>query len=290
MIFDAPVAIFKSPQWVKSTDTAHIFKALYQPTLTKVALKVAHAYVREQPLSMAMWRHECEILKQLKHPHLVNLIYEESTPTHALLATQWCEGPTMRALLEASRQCQTPLPVRQGCYLWLQLLEALHALHHTHGWVHGDLTPDNILIETVGNEPRLVLIDFALSQPIGLRPLNFEAFGICGTWAYLSPEQVLGEVLTAGSDLFSLGALIYEWLFARKLFDAQEAPRTIHQIVEAPPLDSHQALIAFRPDVPPQVMQPLLTLIERLTERDVDQRLNQIDEVKRVIQAVLLHC
>ena len=143
--------------------------------------------------------HEGRLLKRLNHPHIVRG-YEVHGGPPVVVIMETLHGETLAALGERIDRLQA----RDVAYLGLQLASALHYLHQQ-GTLHLDLKPGNVIAASGIAK----LLDLSLARPPG------RALPGRGTRGYMSPEQVRGEVLTAASDVWALGAVLYEMATGR---------------------------------------------------------------------------
>lgn len=181
-----------------------VFRAWDRRTGSAVAVKVMRAgWVREVPARTAFAR-EVRIASQLDHPGFARVIrWREGDRPYLVL--ELIEAPTLAAHLER----RGPIRVPEACVLGSRLLAALAHLH-ARRIAHLDVKPANI---TIGDRPRLLDLGCARDVPVQIgRPV--------GTAAYMSPEQCLGRVVTTASDLFGLGATLYESLTGLRAFSA----------------------------------------------------------------------
>ncbi len=172
----------------------------------------------------ANFRAEARILAQLDHPHIVP-VYDVgySDDGHGYVVSKLISGTDLG---ERTRLVRPSL--RESVELIASLAEALHHAH-TRGLVHRDVKPANILIDDAG---KAYLADFGLA----LRDVDFgKGAGLTGTPAYMSPEQARGEGhrVDGRSDIFSLGAVLYELLTGRRPFQADSRRELLNQIVRA---------------------------------------------------------
>jgi len=103
---------------------------------------------------------------------------------------------------------------------------------HEAGYVHGDVCPGNLMVETARGTDRVVLIDLGVARPIG------DGGAVRGTHAYMAPEQVRGEAWTRATDVFALGVVLWELIAGARLFHRGPPWLTMAAVVEAevPPL------------------------------------------------------
>jgi serine/threonine protein kinase len=155
---------------------------------------------------------------------------------------EYVEGETIR-----DRLGRGPLPVDAVVALGAMLLEALHHAHLA-GLLHRDIKPENVML-TPADTPKL--LDFGLARAIGpdaLTGTNLTLGGIAGTVGYMSPEQLHGEELDVRSDLFSMGAVLYELLVGRAAFPGTTMAERIGAILsrEPDPLPVMESRLAFQ--------------------------------------------
>jgi hypothetical protein len=179
-----------------------------------VALKFLHGALSADRLQQ-LYR-EVRVGRQVSHPNVCRLYDVVEMGEHTFLAMEYVDGEDLASLLARIGR----LPADKGIELARDLAAGLAAVHER-GVVHRDLKPANVMIDGRG---RARLTDFGLA-------LAYEAEGreaSAGTPAYMSPEQLAGRTVSARSDLFALGLLLYEMLTGRRFFDA----RTVKDLLE----------------------------------------------------------
>lgn len=212
----------------------------HDPLLRRdVALKVPRLESVLKPELRQRFLREARAAAGLNHPNIAAL-YEAGEETGlCYLASAYCPGPTLAAWL---RTQQSPMPARAAAELVATLAEAVqHA--HSHGVLHRDLKPANILLEPVrgqedGNSPLTPkIVDFGLAK---LTEGNEEATRtgmILGSVGYMAPEQARGETSEIGpaTDVYALGAILYELLTRQVPFPGQQGFDTFQRIIEEEP-------------------------------------------------------
>lgn len=193
------------------------------------------------------------------------------------------EQGSVRKLLDSQR-----LNIGEVARLWLDMLDAVIALHQS-GWLHLDLKPANFLLKMPCNLLKVpchassivYLIDFALAQPYPrldaqLSPSNqlIHATKTRGTPRYMSPEQFLGHPLTAQTDFYSLGLVLYELLMGQSVFNASGYQGWVTQHCQHP--------------VPllPAHLSGVQPLIDGLLAKNPHNRLAKFDEIRQMAQTV----
>ncbi|HEY3136332.1 MAG TPA: protein kinase [Blastocatellia bacterium] len=175
-------------------------------------------------------RREAQMMGRLgNHPHIVTVhdIGEEGGRPY--IVSQFIEGGSVADLLRDSESHR--LPIKQTIQIGEQLCQAL-AYAHSRGVVHRDLKPENVWLTQDG---QVMLGDFGLAIGLDLSRVSLKGM-VVGTVLYMSPEQVLGHQISAQSDLYSLGVMLYEMVTGRPLFLGDTLVAIISQHVNTPPV------------------------------------------------------
>jgi serine/threonine protein kinase/Tfp pilus assembly protein PilF len=211
----------------------------------KVALKSLAPYAEGDDFAKKRLVKEARAAARLDHQNICTIyeVIEEAGQTFIVM--QYVEGETL-----ATRNQRAALDVTQSLDVAVKVADAL-AEAHSQGIIHRDIKPQNIMITSRG---QVKVLDFGLStivRPNGVpadTQTQLSAPGIVvGTAAYMSPEQVRGDCVDARSDLFSLGAVLYECVNGRSPFCGATAMEICAQVIYVdPPLTSHS-----NPHLPP---------------------------------------
>ncbi|MCO5226901.1 MAG: serine/threonine protein kinase [Thermomicrobiales bacterium] len=161
------------------------------------------------------FRLEAEVLRASQHPHVVRLLDVIDGRRGTWILMERLQGETLRSKLE-SEQAFRPAVI-DG---WLAQTAAALEHMHVQGYVHLDITPQNIFL-TDGNEVKL--IDFGIAQRAWREPQR-EGDKLLGTAAYISPEHGSSRVVTPASDIYSLGCVVFELLTGKKIFSEHGDP------------------------------------------------------------------
>lgn len=189
---------------------ASIFRATDLHSGRQVALKLPHPEMECDPVFFDRFQREKEIGQRLDHPGIVKVLAGEE-PSRVYMVMEWVEGRLLREILAEPKR----LPRDRAVAIALDVCEALEHIH-THGVIHRDLKPENIM---VGADGRIKIVDFGLAGKAGARRLTFGKFSrLMGTPDYISPEQVQGKRGDARSDIYALGAILYEMLTGQPPF------------------------------------------------------------------------
>jgi serine/threonine-protein kinase len=186
---------------------AAVWRARDERTGELVALKQVHPHLVADPSTRARLEREAEALRLVDHPAIARPRELVDDPEHPSLVMDFVEGRPL-----ADRIAEGPLPDEEALAIAGTIADAL-AVAHRHGIVHRDIKPANILVEDDGT---LHLIDFGIASlgtatPDGLT----DATSMVGTLRYAAPERLAGEPASPRSDVWALGAVLYEMLTAR---------------------------------------------------------------------------
>jgi serine/threonine protein kinase len=212
---------------------------------------------------------EAEVCGAMQHPNIVTL-YEPGYENNVIsyLATEWVDGESLRDRLKRSK----PLPLDEALRISEDILRGL-AYAHTKGVIHRDIKPANILLSTDGQAK---IADFGIARPIDS---TLTAVGsMLGTPNYMSPEQVKCADVTARSDLFSVGVVMYELLTGVKPFTASDVSSILRNVVErVPPLASE-----VNKDVP----EPIARFVSHLFAKAPEERIGTAMEALSELHAL----
>jgi serine/threonine-protein kinase len=231
-----------------------------------VALKVLTAGVTGDDVAR-FWR-EAQTVAVLRHPGIVNVYDVFSDGGRHVIAMDYIEGGSL-----AGRR----LAPREAARLVAEVARALeHA--HAHGVIHRDIKPHNILLDTAG---RPFLTDFGLAKHIQSASNSWTAGTVVGTPMYMSPEQAQGfsEQVDARSDVYMLGAVLYEALTGRPPFLGLDAYDTLRRVVD----DRVTPPSRLNPEVPPAIEAVTL----RCLEKDREKRYGSARELAEGLDRVL---
>ena len=206
---------------------------------------------REKQVSRLL--HEAVTNARINHPNIVTVFDVGEEGKAAFIAMELVEGTNLEAHLAA----HGTLSYRQLVPLAAAVARALAAAHG-HGILHRDVKPGNVLL---GDGSAIKVTDFGISE--FLSRAN-DSGSIFGTPGYLAPESLTGDLTTTASDLFALGATLYECLAGRHPFVERNWRRTLHNTV----MEQPRPLAEIVPDLPPR----LDDLISRLLAKDRKER------------------
>lgn len=226
-----------------------VYRALDRLTGETVALKLLKTDLLRDADAIARFRREADVLAFVHHPNVVRIFNYGRYGASVFIAMELIEGPTLAEV----RARHAPMPVRRAMDLVTPLLDALDVLSRS-GIVHRDVKPTNIKL--CGE--RVVLLDFGIARVEGWDTLTEEAAFI-GTLRYAAPEQLTGHGVTAASDVYAVGVILYELLTGRSPHDAAHPTALMLRIATEPftPID------VYRNDLPPRIVNLLECMLDR---------------------------
>src|SRR5918994_5343192 len=240
----------------------------------RVAIKILPAELAQDPQFKSRFEREAKTISQLNHPHICTL-YDVGDD---FLVMELLEGETLADRLERG-----PLSLSEVLKYGAQIAEALDRAHRG-GVVHRDLKPGNVMITRAGAK----LLDFGLAKVTELeafddvtvqKPLTQQGT-ILGTFQYMAPEQLEAAEADARTDIFALGALLYEMSTGQRAFIATSKASLIAAIVK----DQSRPMSEIQPLTPPAFEHIVTTCLAKDPEdrwqsaRDVSQELRWIAE------------
>lgn len=186
-----------------------------------VAIKKILPHLTDNDDFVNMFVDEAKLAAQLSHPNIIHIYDLGKIGDHFYIAMEYVEGKNLRALLNESRRKALPLPRGLALLIAARLASALDYAHRKKdfedrelGLVHRDVSPQNVLISDEGD---IKLCDFGIVKAVS-KVSQTQMGALKGKLQYMSPEQAWGKEVDGRSDLFSLGAILFEMLTGRRLF------------------------------------------------------------------------
>lgn len=218
-----------------------------------VAIKFLHPHLADDPDTVDRFRREARAIAQLSHRNVVHVFDFDVAHDPPFLVLELVDGITLTEVLRQTG----PLEEQDWRSLGVQMLEALDAAHAA-GIVHRDVKPANLLVERTG---RLRVADFGLARTTSLETIT-NAGATVGTALYMSPEQAQGEPVSACSDIYSAGCVLWEMVTGAPPFAGGNAVEVAMRHVHADVPD----LRAVQPDAPQEVADLLRDMLAKEPE------------------------
>jgi serine/threonine-protein kinase len=257
---------FEVTDLVARSNMASIFKARDRQTGEAVAIKVPLMTLESDVAGFERFQREEEIGTRLLHPGVLKVIKVEEKKSRPYLVMEFLDGETLADLLNRKK----PLPEPEAVRYASRICEALDYLH-ANGITHRDLKPQNIMLCRDGS---LRLFDFGIARVEKARRLTFAGLTpTMGTPDYMAPEQVKGKRGDHRTDIYSLGAILYEMTTGSTLFQG-ESPYVVMN-----------ARVTGDPEAPRKLNSSLTPVVEEIIlhalERDPEQRFESASAMKR---------
>jgi tetratricopeptide (TPR) repeat protein len=216
----------------------------------------------QDPLLRERFSREARAASTLDHPHICTVFDIDETPEGQLfIAMAYCPGENLK-----QRTLRGRMPIEDAVDIAIQIGEALGGAHEG-GIVHRDIKPANILIT---DRDQVKVVDFGLAKLAGDVTVTRQG-SVIGTPAYMSPEQATGDEIDGRSDLWALGAVLYEMVAGRRAFAADHEQAILLAITTTDPTP----IDTLRPEVPAELQR----IIRRCLKRKPEERYHTAGEL-----------
>src|SRR5262245_6619003 len=246
-----------------------------------VAVKVLPSSFSSDAERLHRFQQEACAAGALNHPNILSIYDTGAHDGSPYVVSELLEGQTLR-----QRMSGTTVPQRKAVDYALQMAHGLAAAHEK-GIVHRDLKPENLFLTSDG---RLKILDFGLAKLTGAgngnvsqtsiptRRVDTDPGKVMGTVGYMSPEQVKGRPVDHRSDIFSLGAILYEMLSGRRAFHGESAAETMSAILKEDPPDLSETNQRISP--------ALERLVNHCLEKNPEERFHSASDLAFAIEAL----
>jgi serine/threonine protein kinase len=274
---------------------ARVYKAYHSRLRREVALKVIASEIAGQPDFQVRFEREAQLIASLDHPNIVSVYdFGEDARLHiTYLVMQYVGGGTLRHQLRGDH----PLELRRAVHYCKLMAEALHHAHRR-GIVHRDVKPQNMLI-SASDPSQLLLSDFGIAKLFGhkqeataLAPAHIDSqltFSsnpsltsidqIIGTAEYMAPEQINRQPLDARTDVYALGAVLYQMLTGRVPFQSSTSVGLLYQHVHNKPRSVRE--------INPHIPQTLADITAKALEKVPMHRFQSAEAMAKALDTAL---
>jgi HAMP domain-containing protein/tRNA A-37 threonylcarbamoyl transferase component Bud32 len=258
---------------VAEGSTAIVYRARDPAINRTVAIKLLKTGPEVDEEFLQRFEREAQFAGAVSHPNIVTIFDVGRVNGTPYITMEYLAEKSLAEIIAGD----TPLTIKRVISIGLQLAHALdHA--HRHGVIHRDLKPDNVLLVNGGETVKLT--DFGVAGLAAREYHNRTTAGtVLGTPRYMSPEQAMGRALDPRTDLYSLGAILYQLLTGRLPFDASNLALLMLQIVQQEPAP----IASLAPEVP----QGLQRAVHKLLAKRPEQRYQTAQQLAEVLQREL---
>src|SRR5262244_1992757 len=246
-----------------------------------VAVKVLPSSYSDDAERLHRFQQEACAAGALNHPNILSIYDTGAHDGSPYVVSELLEGQSLR-----QRMSGTIVPQRKAIDYALQIVHGLAAAHEK-GIVHRDLKPDNLFIT---NDGRVKILDFGLAKLTGAadgnlsqtsiptRRVDTDPGKVMGTVGYMSPEQVKGRAVDHRSDIFSLGAILYEMLCGNRAFRRESGVETMNAILKEDPPELSQTNHNVAP--------ALQRVVDHCLEKNPEERFQSARDLAFALEAL----
>jgi hypothetical protein len=246
---------------------SNVFRAHDRLLERTVAIKVLHDQLGADEDYVERFRREARSVAQLAHPNIVTVIDRGEENGRQYIVFEYIEGDSLKQVV-----ADGPLPVPDVLELALQVAQAL-AFAHDRGLVHRDVKPQNVLLTEEGQAK---VTDFGIARSLDVQGVT-QTGTVLGTSDYIAPEQARGQRVDRKTDIYSLGAVLYELLTGEVPYEGDNFVAVAMKHVH----DPVPSVIERRPDAPLR----LEYAVQRAMAKDPDDRFDSMDDLVRELQS-----
>ncbi len=250
---------------------SHVYRAINLANRRTVAIKVLKEEYINDAEFLRRFEREAKAVLHLSHDNIVRAYDVGDANGLPYIVLEYVEGQTLKQIVAENG----PMPARLAVSMILQVLEALSAAHSA-GIIHRDVKPQNVIVTPMG---RCMLTDFGIAREVDANTITFAGNTILGSVHYLSPEQAKGRPVSEGSDLYSVGVMLYELLTGRVPFDGDNSVAIALMHINEEPVPP----IRLNSKVPPSLNDVVL----RALNKNLDQRYAGAAEMSRQLKRTL---
>ena len=249
---------------------ADVYIAQDQRLSREVAVKILRSDLAKDPTFVSRFRKEAKAAAGLNHPGIV-AVYDSGEEPAPYIVMELVSGHTLRQLIHDGER----LPLDRALEIGAGILAALE-YSHQRGIVHRDIKPANVMITDKGD---VKVMDFGIARAMDdLGATLTSTWNVVGTAQYLSPEQALGEVADAPTDIYSTGCLLYELLTGRPPYTGETPVSIAYQHVSGALTPARQ----LQPDLPESVEVVLAVALAKKPEDRYESASAMLEDINKI--------
>jgi serine/threonine-protein kinase len=253
---------YRTIERIGSGGMADVYKAMDEVLGRTVAVKIMHPHYADDPTFVQRFRHEAQSAANLSHPNIVNIYDWGQQGDTYYIVMEYVKGTDLKSLI-AQRGPADPLKAAEYA---AQVCAGL-SVAHGYGIIHRDIKSHNLVLTPDGT---IKVMDFGIARSVD--SMMTQTGSVLGTAQYVSPEQAQGRELTPGSDLYSLGVVLYEMTTGRLPFDGDTPVSVALKHVNEDAVPPRQV----RASIPPAIE----AVIMRAMEKDPTRRYTSAEQMR----------
>lgn len=248
---------YKIQTLLQTGQASQVYEVVELASLRHFAMKLLLPEKVKDSEQRRLLFHEANVGLKLAHPNIIKLHHVNRDPKNPFFTMEFFPSGAMRTRM---RMKQTDFLREQAEKIFKQTATGL-AYMNASGWIHRDVKPDNILVNSLGD---VRIIDFAIAYrpPTGLAKWMARKGKAQGTRSYMSPEQIRGQVLDGRADIYSFGITCYEMLTGRPPFRANSSQELLVKHIKEKPVTPRQ----YNADISEDFASLILKMLEKRRE------------------------
>ncbi|MEK7466463.1 MAG: serine/threonine-protein kinase [Planctomycetota bacterium] len=243
---------------------SHIYLGTYLKRGCPCAVKVLKDQLKQDSSQIKAFKNESKLLLAVRHPCIIEVWESGSTATDYYYVMEYFDSKNLKSLILN----KSPL-IGDWVPIVVRVADAILYLH-LNSMIHRDIKPENILVNTKG-EVKLIDLSIAMKKTFMTALFSRTPSVTAGTPSYMSPEQITGKACDHRSDIYSLGATIYEMLVGRVPFLGRSMNEILDKHLKEKPVPPRQLV----PEIPPEAND----LLMKMLEKDPDDRIEDMNLV-----------
>jgi serine/threonine protein kinase len=247
-----------------------------------VAIKKILPHMSDNAEFIGMFIDEAKLAAQLGHPNIVHIYDLGKIGRSYYIAMEYVDGRDLRSILNAGRRRGLPLPLGLALLIASRVASALDYAHRKRdfegkelGLVHRDVSPQNVLISDEGD---VKLCDFGIAKAVS-KVGQTQMGALKGKLQYMSPEQAWGKAVDARSDIFSLGAVLFEMLTGERLFSGDSEMSVLESV--------RQGKTRSPREIDPSIPADVDAIVTRALAYQIQDRFQSAAEMSQRLETVL---
>jgi serine/threonine protein kinase len=256
--------------------TSQVWEVVEVSSMRHFAMKLLLPEKARDPVHRRFLFHEAEVGKQLAHPNIIRIITVDRSQANPHFVMEFFPSGSLKARMLRKDDAF----LREKAQDILKQTATGLAFMNAKGWIHRDVKPDNILVNSAGD---VRLIDFALAQrpPTGLARFFARKAKAQGTRSYMSPEQIRGQVLDTRADIYSFAATAFELVTGRPPFRAATSQDLLVKHISEKPVSPRQ--------YNPEVTEDFAALVLRMLAKKKEERPRDFHEVLMAMRTLKVY-